>query len=65
MARIFGEIEGYPEGSWFKTRLELSHAGLHRPPMHGISGNGYAAITSLYKIPFLFEKTDHQPGPYT
>jgi putative restriction endonuclease len=37
--RVFGEIPGYPEGSRFGTRAELSEAGLHRPRVAGISGS--------------------------
>ena len=47
MARIFGEIEGYPEGTPFVSRMELSHSGLHRPPMNGISGNGKEGADSI------------------
>jgi putative restriction endonuclease len=38
MARLFGEIEGYTEGSVFDSREALSKAGVHRPTMAGISG---------------------------
>ena len=38
--RTFGDIPGYPEGSCFGTRLELSQTGLHRPLVAGISGSG-------------------------
>jgi putative restriction endonuclease len=38
MARQFGEIEGYPEGSSFESREALNKAGVHRPTMGGISG---------------------------
>lgn len=34
----FGEIDGYPEGTAFATRIELVRAGLHRRNQHGISG---------------------------
>jgi putative restriction endonuclease len=34
----FGEIEGYPEGSMFKSRMDLYGAGLHRQTQAGISG---------------------------
>ena len=37
--RTFGQIPGYPEGSTFDSRAELSEAGVHRPLMAGISGN--------------------------
>lgn len=35
---MFGEIDGYPVGSWFSSREELHRAGLHRRTQHGISG---------------------------
>jgi hypothetical protein len=37
--RLFGHIPGYPEGSLFESRAELSDAGLHRPLIAGISGS--------------------------
>ena len=37
--RIFGHVPGYPEGSAFGLRAELSEAGVHRPTMAGISGS--------------------------
>ncbi|WP_083940274.1 YDG/SRA domain-containing protein [Saccharomonospora saliphila] len=36
--RQYGEIPGYPEGSEFASRTELSRAGVHRPLQGGISG---------------------------
>ena len=45
--RTFGEIPGYPEGSYFGTRLELSQAGLHRPLVAGISGSGRIGANSV------------------
>jgi hypothetical protein len=36
--RIFGEIPGYPSGTEFANRKELSAAGVHRPLQAGISG---------------------------
>jgi putative restriction endonuclease len=36
--RVFGEITDIPEGSEFESRIELSHAGVHRPTQAGISG---------------------------
>jgi putative restriction endonuclease len=37
--RVFGHIPGYPEGSRFGSRAELSGAGVHRPTMAGIAGS--------------------------
>ena len=45
--RTFGDIPGYPEGSCFGTRLELSQAGLHRPLVAGISGSGRIGANSV------------------
>ena len=33
----FGEIEGYPEGSTFDSRMEIKDAGLHKYHIAGIS----------------------------
>ena len=45
--RIFGHIPAYPEGSCFASRAELSHAGLHRPLIAGISGRGREGADSI------------------
>ena len=45
--RTFGDIPGYPEGSYFGTRLALSQAGLHRPLVAGISGSGRIGANSV------------------
>lgn len=44
---MFGEIPGYPEGSRFGTRAELSEAGLHRPRVAGISGSEKEGADSI------------------
>src|SRR4051812_29979298 len=36
--RIFGEIDGVPEGTLFANRMLLNKAGVHRPVQAGISG---------------------------
>jgi putative restriction endonuclease len=36
--RVFDHIPGYPEGSRFEARAELSEAGVHRPLIADISG---------------------------
>ena len=46
-APTFGPIPGYPEGSCFATRRELSWAGLHRPLVAGISGRGQGGANSV------------------
>jgi putative restriction endonuclease len=45
--RIFGPIPGYPEGSCFASRIELSKAGVHRPLVAGISGRGREGADSV------------------
>ena len=36
MARIFGEIDGHPEGEWFDSRKSLAASGIHPPLQAGI-----------------------------
>ena len=45
--RVFGHIPGYPEGSRFESRAELSEAGVHRPTMAGISGSEREGADSI------------------
>jgi putative restriction endonuclease len=45
--RIFGHIPGYPEGSRFESRAELSGAGVHRPLIAGISGSEKEGADSI------------------
>jgi putative restriction endonuclease len=45
--RVFGDIPGYPEGSFFESRRELSHAGVHRPLVAGIAGTGTVGALSI------------------
>lgn len=45
--RIFGHVPGYPEGSVFESRAELSAAGVHRPTQAGISGSGGEGADSI------------------
>lgn len=45
--RIFGHIPGYPEGSGFDSRAELSEVGLHKPLIAGISGSGKEGADSI------------------
>lgn len=39
MARRFGEIDGFPPGSWFPDRHSLAAARVHTPLQKGISGD--------------------------
>ena len=45
--RRFGHIPGYPVGSRFDYRDEMSKAGVHRPRIAGISGNGRDGADSV------------------
>jgi putative restriction endonuclease len=45
--RVFGHIPGYPEGSRFESRAELSEAGVHRPLIAGISGSEREGADSI------------------
>jgi putative restriction endonuclease len=45
--RVFGHIPGYPEGSRFESRAELSEAGVHKPTMAGISGSEREGADSI------------------
>jgi E3 ubiquitin-protein ligase UHRF1 len=42
-----GKIPGVPVGSWWEYRVKVAEAGIHRPPVSGISGttkNGSVSI---------------------
>jgi putative restriction endonuclease len=45
--KVFGEIEGVDVGSVFASRQELGRAGVHAPPMAGISGNPKEGADSI------------------
>jgi putative restriction endonuclease len=45
--RVFGHIPGYPEGSRFEARAELSEASVHRPLIAGISGSEREGADSI------------------
>lgn len=45
--RVFGDIPGYPKGSLFGSRAELSLSGVHRPPVAGISGSARDGADSI------------------
>ena len=47
MKRQFGEIPGSPIGTMWSLRPEVSKAGVHRPPMGGISGTGAEGSDSI------------------
>lgn len=45
--RVFGEIPGCPEGTYFSSRVEASRAGIHRPTQGGISGSADQGADSI------------------
>ena len=45
--RLFGHVPGYPVGSHFASRTELSEAGVHRPTVAGISGGEQEGADSI------------------
>ncbi len=45
--RLFGEIQGYPEGTIFDSREAPSKAGVHRPTMAGIPGTAEDGADSI------------------
>jgi putative restriction endonuclease len=47
MAKVFGEIPGFPIGSTWSNRKELSESGVHAPPMSGISGTAKEGADSI------------------
>ena len=46
-APYIGEIPGTPPGTLFRTRLELSRSGVHRPMRRGIGGNPVDGASSI------------------
>lgn len=44
---VFGHISGYPVGSRFESRAELSEAGVHRHRQAGISGSASEGADSI------------------
>ena len=45
--RVFGHVKGFPVGSMFINRVELSEAYVHRPRQAGISGAGSQGADSI------------------
>jgi putative restriction endonuclease len=45
--RVFGEIDGIPEGTLFPNRAALAAAGIHRPTQAGTSGAAKAGADSI------------------
>lgn len=45
--RIFGHVDGYPEGSLFENRAELNSSRVHTPTQAGISGSQTEGAESI------------------
>lgn len=45
--RIYGDVPGVREGTWFANRGDLSRTGVHRPRLGGISGSSRAPADSI------------------
>ena len=45
--RVFGEIEGFPEGASFSNRQELARSGIHPPTQAGISYSAKEGADSI------------------
>ena len=57
--RDFGEIPGFPEGSQFDDRTELSKAGIHRPRQAGICGGKLEGAESIVLSGGYEDDEDH------
>lgn len=57
--RIYGHIDGYPEGSKFKDREEVRLAGLQRHPMKGIDGTDHEAACAIVLSGGYEDDIDH------
>lgn len=44
---VFGEIDGYPEGSLFESRQVMTNNGVFRNPQCGIDGNGKTGAAAI------------------
>ncbi len=47
MARVFGEIPGFPLGSTFPNRAAVAQAGVHVQHMRGIAGSQSEGADSI------------------
>ena len=55
----FGELPGVPEGRMFKTRIELSLAGVHGPRRSGIGGSADEGAVSIVSSGAYEDDEDH------
>ncbi len=46
-SQLFGEVPGFPAGSWFATRREAFDSGVHRRTQAGIAGRGWEGAESI------------------
>ncbi|MFF4196646.1 YDG/SRA domain-containing protein [Nonomuraea sp. NPDC001831] len=47
MAKRFGHVKGQPVGTLYAKRADVRAAGVHAPPVNGISGNGREGADSI------------------
>lgn len=57
--RVFGHITGYPEGSIFENREDLSESGVHVPRQAGISGSQTEGAESIVLSGGYEDDTDY------
>ena len=56
---MFGNVEGYPEGSKFQNRDELRRAGIHRHTVVGISGSASEGADTIVLSGGCEDHEDH------
>ncbi len=59
MGKVFGEVQGYPIGSTWQSRKELSDSKVHAPPMGGISGTAAEGADSIVVNGGYEDDVDH------
>ncbi|KAF9081301.1 ubiquitin-like with PHD and RING finger domains 2, partial [Mortierella sp. AD031] len=57
--RFVGAIPGVPVGTKWNKRIEVAHAGVHRPPMSGIAGKADVGAESVVLSGGYPEDEDH------
>jgi len=60
MGKVFGEVPGYPIGSTWQSREELSDSKVHAPPMGGISGTAAKGADSIVVNGGYEDDLDHE-----
>lgn len=56
---VFGHVPGYPPGSHFANRRDLSRSGVHRPLVAGIAGSAYEGAESVVLSGGYEDSRDH------